>query len=73
MQVMCFSYIVCEDSDVRLTGGSSATNGIVEMCMAKMWGTVCADSWDLSDVQVVCRQLGYLESSKDEPNIYYSV
>lgn len=62
--MMSLSYIVCEDGDVRLTGGSSTTNGIVEVCTAKVWGTVCADSWDLSDVQVVCRQLGYLESSK---------
>ena len=64
--MMSFFYIVCEDGDIRLIGGSSATNGIVEVCIAKEWGTVCADSWDLSDAQVVCRQLGYLESSKEE-------
>ena len=64
MSLMCCIYAVCEDGDVRLTGGSSATNGIVEVCIAKVWGTVCADPWGSSAVQVVCRQLGYLESSK---------
>lgn len=55
---------------MRLIGGVNITEGRLEVCVDGLWGTVCndgvneGDKFDKNAARVVCRQLGFPESSK---------
>ena len=48
--------------EVRLVKGKKTDGheGRVEICFRGRWGTVCHDSWNYQDAEVVCRQLGFI-------------
>jgi deleted-in-malignant-brain-tumors protein 1 len=60
----------CSDGDVRLFGGRTQYEGRVEVCINKVWGTVCSRTnrywwyryyFSTNDANVVCRQVGHME------------
>ena len=63
------TYSNCSDGDLRLAGGLTDYQGRVEICINRLWGSICYSSsgyrysnyWDINDGRVVCRNLGHQE------------
>ncbi|XP_068691047.1 inactive tyrosine-protein kinase 7-like [Montipora foliosa] len=44
---------------VRLSGAKAKYGGRVEVFYRRRWGKICRNTWDINDVKVVCKQLGF--------------
>ncbi len=43
----------------------------MEVLYNDTWGTICDDSWDAQDAEVVCRQLGFESALEAVSNAYF--
>ena len=50
------------DGQVRLTGGTTVNQGLVEVYCNGQWGTVCHDGFHQSAVNTVCKQLWHVDA-----------
>ena len=61
---LCLSVVLtCQNFDrerkVRLVDGWRENEGGVEIYFDRSWNVMCNEKWEISDANVVCRQLGY--------------
>ena len=56
--ILIIKYCVIEGIGVRLVNGTTYNEGRIEIYHANEWGSICDNTFDKGDGQVVCRMLG---------------
>ena len=56
---MCSEPEGCTEGAVRLSGGDIEQEGIPQVCVNGVWGSICDSGLSSTDGQVICRELGY--------------
>lgn len=59
--VLCFPKQAesCTEGELRLVGGDTEREGLVEFCSEGSFGTACLNGVDIRDASVVCRALEF--------------
>ncbi|KAK7106900.1 hypothetical protein V1264_014924 [Littorina saxatilis] len=58
----CSTQCLTSEAEVRLVGGSRASEGRLEVFEADQWGTICDRNFSYSDAIVACKMLGYQQT-----------
>ena len=69
--VACAEPCDSKNEVVRLSGGESITEGLVEVCIKRYWSGICDTDWCASVASLVCSELGF--SSVREFQQYISI
>ena len=59
--IIIFYYLIvkCKHGSVQLAGTESMSFGRVEVCINRLWSTICDHHWTLTEASVICSQLGF--------------
>ena len=56
---LCLANDSCDNRSVRLVNNETTTiEGIVEVCLNGVWGTIISSGWNTPAAEVTCLQLG---------------